>query len=183
MPEAIKETDYLCLTYSNRVDAALWHFKVCSKWAAPVWLGIPVHIQARVHGSRCRSSTCVTCAAEESWRAGRALGHCWALSSGGSPRSCRTSLGIFAEVDVSHSKINLSTRRFFAIRDKLPGHPHYHILPRVGSKRRSMCLTCRRASAKDFGLLWRLNTFQFSPSGPFKLAASGHIFLRELSAE
>lgn len=183
MPEAIKETDCLYLMYSSRarVDAALWHFKVCSEWdAAAGW------------GSRCRSRhvcmdpgadplhVTVRCGTEKSWRAGRALGHCWVLSSGGWPCSFRTSLGISA--DVSPSKINLSTCMFFAISNKLPGHLHYHIFPRVGCTKRIMqAYKCWRLSF--FGLFVKTKHPPDFPPGPSKLPASGHIFLCELLAQ
>lgn len=127
-------------------------------------------------GSQCRSRhVCmdpradplhVSCMLEKSWRVGRALGHCWVLSSGGWPCSFRNSLGFSAEADVSHSKINLSTCRFFAISNKLPEHLHCHILPRVGNK--EGCVWHAGIQVLMTKLLWPFvktkgSTLQFPP--------------------
>lgn len=164
-----------------RVDAALWHFRV----GCCCWLGVPVQTQARGHGSQCRPSTCVTCAAQKSWRAGRALGHCWVLSSGRWPCFFRTSLGISAEVDLSHSKLIYPLgHSLLLVINYLDIFITTYCLGWEANK--EFCVWHAGIQVLKTKLLWPfVKTKQplVSPSDPFKWTASGHIFLCELLAQ
>lgn len=183
MPGAIKETDYLCLTYSNRVDAALWHFKVCSKWAAA---GGQESQRRSSHGCMDPSADPLRVSPVLQWSP-EGQGKHWATAESSAQEGDHTPselvwVSLQKQMSVTAKLIYPLACSLLLVINYLDIFITTYCIGWEANK--EVCV--KHAGMLKTKFLWLFVKTKHSPvfpAGPFKLAASGHIFLCELLAQ